>query len=453
MTGEPAAHPMVYALPIGEHWLVHSPWTGVAAVVNNAALGALREAGPFGPCPNTVAPLRNALRAPADARSAEGPGKLVIIPTRACNMCCVYCDFGAPQAPRQRLDLHRACAAVTHFAEQQRARGRPQLPIHFFGGEPTQAFTCVEAVVHFARALAARRGLVPWFELTTNGLFNPAWAPFLGDYLDSIVVSLDGPEALHDHSRPAPGGRGTFTGIAANLRRLAGRRAELCLRMCVTDRSAPHLPQITEELCRAFTFDVLSFEMLAANEGADRAGLHTPDPRVFAAGVLAAEGVAEPHGVRVVYGPAELVAPRQSSCPLGPDTLMLAPGGELVACYLEPERWERQGLDLRLGQVGSDGAIAVDIDKLQRVTKRLREKLRCQTCFCRATCAGGCHVEQTPPQHTRGYDYRCHATRLVTAARLLRALGCPTEARQLQDDASLMATLMHHSDDRCWPTP
>lgn len=447
----------VYAIPVVDRWLLFAPQTWTAAVVNRAALAALARPAPGGgdeALPGELQQLRERLlRQPdADAGAGEATGKLVIIPTRACNMHCVYCDFGAATAPQTTLDPRLACRLVDHAVAQLRARGEGTLRVHFFGGEPLVARTCTETVVHYARALCARTGLVPWFELTTNGFFDSGLAPFVGDYFDSVVVSVDGVGELHDYNRRRHGGGGTYAAIAANLRRLAGYPVELCLRMCVTNRSVSGMAGQTGQLCREFEFDVLSFEMLAENDCARQAGLRAPDPGAFAAGVFASEAVAGPHGVRVVHGPSELVGPRASSCPLGQGSLVLTPEGRVTGCYLTPDRWTDRGLDLDVGRVDALAGVAIDAPKLAALAALVRAKPRCARCFCRHTCAGGCHVDQTPPGCSPAYDHRCRAIRAITAGRLLRSLGCEAQARAFAESPAAMETVAGHPDDRlaCW---
>lgn len=442
----------MYAVPVLEQWLVFAPLTWTAAVVNEPAVTVLAEhaAGRCGLAPDeSVAGLWQKLTGRMVApRTGDGPPKLVIMPTRACNMRCVYCDFGAADAPHATLDPRAACRLAEHFAALVRAGGENVLRVHLFGGEPLVARHCTEAIVHYVRALCARTGMTPWFELTTNGLFDEGLIPFLGDYIDSIVVSLDGTEPLHDYNRRRADGTGTYAGIAANLHRLAGYPAELCLRMCVTDRSVGIMTDVTARLCEEFRFDIMSFEMLAENECSCAAGLTAPDPLSFAAGVLAAEGPASDVGVRVVYGPSELVGPRTTSCPLGRGTLMLSPDGGLAACYVDPQRWKDRGLYLALGHVDALRGVCVDEERLKAIAALTASKPRCDRCFCRYTCAGGCHVDHTPPGCSLEYDDRCRAIRVTTAGRLLRYLGFRAEADRLASDVTMMRLLADHPDDR-----
>lgn len=444
----------VYVLPLADRWLAFVPATWSAAVINRLALGELAQCSE----PGHVAPSLEALElwqtltiaaeGGPSRRGRSEAGKLVIMPTRACNISCVHCDFGCPDASLTVLDPRLAYPLIDRALAQTVRAGEPVLRVHFFGGEPLVARRSVEAIVAYTRRVCAKARVAPWFELTTNGVCGPEAVAFLGNEIDSVVVSLDGDRELHDGLRRHRDGRGTYAEVAETIRRLGRYPCELCLRVCVTDRSVEHLPRLAEEFCTAFDISVLAFETLAETPGSAEAGLHAPDPYAFALNFVQAEAVAAEHGVRVVHGPSELEGPRSTSCPLGSGSLMLWPDGAITGCYLEPERWRSRGLELSFGQVDDAGAVHVNTRRIATITRSLEDKPRCQRCFCRYTCAGGCHVEQTPPGCSPEYDARCRAIRLITASRLLLSIGATAEAAALLVNAQAAEGLALAADDR-----
>lgn len=454
-----AAPEDVYALPMGGKWLLVSPRNFTCAMVNRVAVEAVAAcaAGDAANAPEPVRDLWRQLseRAANPRRPPPGPEKLVIIPTRSCNMRCVYCDFGTPGKRARTLDPRLACRLIDSVAAKLPSASGTMLRIHFFGGEPLVARPCVETVVHYARMVCARAGLIPWFEMTTNGLLDPTAVPLVGDYMDSVVISLDGAESVHDVNRQGADGGGTYSAIAANIHQLSRFPVELSLRTCVTSRSVDAMPAIASHFCSEFKFDSLCFEMLVPNESAHDAGLSPPDPYRFAAGVLKAETLAASHGVSVIHGPSELVGPRATSCPVGRGTLMLNPEGLLTACYLETERWTSRGLDPVVGRVDPASGPVIEPQKFDSIARLLDSKPRCARCFCRHTCAGGCHIEQTPPGCSLEYDDRCRATRLITAGRLLRNLEGATAAEAFTVQPAVMRDVAENPDDRlaAWMGP
>lgn len=442
----------VYAVPMGGQWLLFSPRNLTSAMVNRAAVEAVAACanGNAANVPETVRDLWQQLSETSATpfRPPSALQKLVIIPTRSCNMRCVYCDFGTPGAHATTLNPRLACRLIDDVAAKPPSTSPAMLRIHFFGGEPLVARPCVETVVHYARMVCARTGLTPWFEITTNGLLDPTAVPFIGDYMDSVVISLDGAESAHDFNRRRADGGGTYSAIAANIRRLSRSPVELSLRTCVTSRSVDAMTAIASHFCSEFEFDLLCFEMLAPNESAHDAGLRPPDPYRFAAGVLKVEALAASHDVHIIHGPSELTGPRATSCPVGRGTLMLNPEGMLTACYLEAERWTSRGLDPVFGRVDPVSGPMIEQQKLDAIASLLDSKPRCARCFCRHTCAGGCHIEQTPPGCSLEYDDRCRAIRIITAGRLLRNLEGTTAAEAFAEQPSAMRGVAENPDDR-----
>lgn len=442
----------IYALPMDGRWLLFSPRTWTCALVNGSAVDAIArcaDGGADGESESVRKLWEQLALDPVEFVDTNGlTEKLVIIPTRACNMDCVYCDFAAADASRAILDPRLACRLFDHFAETKRDAVPETMRVHFFGGEPMVARNCVETIVHYVRAFCAERNAVPWFEITTNGIFEPTAVPFLGDYVDSLVVSLDGHEDLHDGIRRRRNGSGTYAAIAANLRSLRDYPVELSLRTCVTDRSVDSMAEIATHLWGEFSPGIFCFEMLAENAATARAGLSAPDPLKFAAGVLRTEMALSEHGVRVVHGPSECTGPRRTSCPLGQGALMLNPDGELTGCYLDPRRWTALGMDLTIGSVDSNSGVEIKTDRIQAIDDLLADKPRCEKCFCRFTCAGGCHVDQTPPGCSEEFDDRCRAIRVTTAIRLVRNLEGWDSAIRVLDRPAAIRAIADLPDDR-----
>ena len=442
----------VCAIPIGGQWMLVSLHNLTSAMVNLAAVKAVAAcaAHDAGSPPEAVTDLWQQLsEAPATPRGPQSaPEKLIIIPTRSCNMRCVYCDFGTSGTHESTLDPRLACRLIDEVAAKLPLTPPAMLRIHFFGGEPLVARPCVETVVHYARMACARKGLTPWFEVTTNGLLDPTAVSFIGDYMDSVVISLDGAESTHDFNRRRADGGGTYSAISAAIRRLSRYPVELSLRTCVTSRSVDSMAAIASHFCSEFEFDLLCFEMLVPNETAHDAGLDTPDPYRFAAGVLKAEPLAASYDVHIVHGPSELTGPRVTSCPVGRGTLMLNPEGTLTACYLEPGRWTSRGLDPVVGRVDPVSGPMIEHQKLDAIAGLLGSKHRCARCFCRRTCAGGCHIDQTPPGCSLEYDDRCRAIRIITAGRLLRNLEGAAAAEAFANQPSAMRDVAENQDDR-----
>ena len=441
----------VFLIPVADQWLVYAPLYASVALVNGAAARMLRQRGIVA-CADRLGGffvdlLERPVEKPRPLQGEPVPSMLGIIPTRGCNIGCTYCAFHEVVSPSDRLPPERAVSLIDWAAERIAQHGGSQLRVHFFGGEPFTAPETVEICVHRTRYSAARYGLTPYLDVSTNGVFSEARCRFVGDYFDAVILSFDGPAEFHNQTRSTLDGRGTFEQVDSTAKRLRDMPADLCLRVCVTHRSVSRLEEITDWMCRTYRPSVINFETLIPNARTESTGLLPPDPYAFARHGLGAVETAARHGIRAVYSAAHWDGPRDSYCPVGTDALMLTPDGRINACYLLPEEWQARGLDLGLGRVDADLGVVLDSAAIDRVRNLVETPPRCRDCFCQWSCAGGCHVQQTYPGCLDAYTDFCRQTRVMSACSLLRRIGNVELARALVDDEVAMRRLAEQRRD------
>jgi len=441
----------VFVIPVIDRWLVHAPLHAVTALVNRTAPAKLKE-GPLPNQSNQLSELESVITSEPESvpRPREGelcPKFLGLIPTRACNLSCVYCGFGADGAPRTTMDLPTAVASIDWMADHLQRIGKEKLEIHFFGGEPSVAWDVLVVAVHHARAVAARRGLMVRLQISTNGVFKEDKVRFIGDYFDSVVLSFDGTQDTHDRLRPMSQHEGSFEAVARTAASLSKSPVELCLRGCVTQDSVLHLQEIANWFCDTFQPSVINFEPLQPTPATFAMGVQPPDPFDFAINYEHASRTLEKRGIRPVYAANLTKAPRLSFCPVGKDALIVSPDGQISECYLQTAEWRVRGLNLVCGQVEPQRGIRLDFQAIQRMRFLVTEKPRCEHCFCKWSCAGGCHVNHSYPGCSESYDDFCIMTRIITACSLLRELGYEYLVESLLNDRSALVALSLQKSD------
>jgi uncharacterized protein len=269
----------------------------------------------------------------------------------------------------------------------------------------------------------------------------------VGDYFSLVVLSFDGFREVQDRHRPAGGGRGSFDQVAAAARTFSASPAEVCLRICVARDNVEQLSETVAWFAEEFQPSSIDFETLQPTPESERAGLRPPDPYVFAAQFRRARRAAGDRGVEPVYAAAIATEPRFSFCPVGNDALILHPDGRVSACYLLERDWRARGLDLNLGRLGA-GGMELPEEDLRRVRRLAAGKPRCESCFCRWQCAGGCHVNHSFPGCPPAYDDFCIQTRLIAACAALDGLGLGPLADELMADRAEMQRLAGRPSDR-----
>jgi len=441
----------VFSVPVKDNFLLHAPLRHLHALIDaNAALAICQwlNGGQNNVHP-AVQPLIHELQTVAFQHPSNNSGRqpdplfLGIIPTRGCNMGCGYCDFAVPNRENPAMSLETAKAAVDAYCRLIQKQGKSHLEIQFFGGEPFFAAGVIDFIVGYAHSQARQRGWRVSFEVTTNGLYSERRARWIASHFGAVVLSLDGPADIQDLHRPAPNGQGTFDIVKRNAQIFSEGECELIVRACVTEATAPRLPEIAHWIRRSFRPSTVCLESITQSPFSQASGFQVPDPFVFATYFDQAGSILAAAGIRTVLSTAELQQNQASFCPVGKDALIVSPDGSIDACYLLPESWQDAGKDMHLGTLDlAEARFAIDAQALDEVRQNsVYQHSLCEACFCRYHCAGGCHVQHVSSGPPGAYDDLCTLTRLVTAVKLLRSLGQDNLAGEwLQDREAMQHT-------------
>lgn len=137
--------------------------------------------------------------------------------TRLCNLRCVYChDWRAGTNQTMKFPVQ-----VQLFRKLLQAADHTSVDVVWHGGEPTllgrRGFLRVLALQRWFR----RPGQVIRNILQTNSTtIDDAWAQFLSRYQFRVGVSVDGPDVIHDHTRPQVDGSGSTAKMRRGIRAL-----------------------------------------------------------------------------------------------------------------------------------------------------------------------------------------------------------------------------------------
>lgn len=441
----------VFLIPIMDKWLLFAPLCDLFALLNNTAAAEFRQ-GHFSEGAAELANLyrdlaTKPLRKPSPLKGEICPSFLGIITTRGCNINCVYCNFGGPTSVRENMDPRIAITAIDWMAERLKKSGKKYFRVHFFGGEPFTAPELVDIVVHRTRYVCAQNDLIPFFDVSSNGVFSKSRSVFIGDYFDAIVLSLDGFKNTHNRNRPAMNNQGTFDLVVETARSLSTKPVQLCLRVCVTQDSVHDLEAIVRWMYQEFNPVVVNFEPLTPGELSTKAGLTPPRPYDFAINFMRAIKTGRKLGIKVINAAVDIAKSRISFCPVGTDALIVSADGRASACYLPQEDWLQRGQNMDVGQFNADGTGHIDYAALDRVRQLPMAKPLCEDCFCQWTCAGGCHVHHSFPDRSLEYDDFCIQTRIITACLLLSELGYEELIQELLQNRTAMRKLAFHDRD------
>jgi uncharacterized protein len=139
--------------------------------------------------------------------------------TQQCNMRCSYCAYSGNYEHR----VHNEGSMNIEIAKKgidfliNNSSESPTIFIGFYGGEPLLRVDFIKEAVEYAKKQGEGRDI--YFHMTTNGtLLSEKTVDFLVENNFRLLISLDGPEEIHDRNRVfAANGQGTFRSIINNV--------------------------------------------------------------------------------------------------------------------------------------------------------------------------------------------------------------------------------------------
>jgi Fe-coproporphyrin III synthase len=148
---------------------------------------------------------------------------VVIFPHNQCNCRCVMCDIW-------RI---REASEITPASLEQQLHSFRDLGVRwvvFSGGEPqlNKEWSCLARMLRSAGIRVT---------LLTAGLLLKSQAQIVADSVDDVIVSLDGPPAVHDNIRRIPG---AFEQMSEGVRTLHEFRPDMPVRARCTVQKANH---------------------------------------------------------------------------------------------------------------------------------------------------------------------------------------------------------------------
>lgn len=399
--------------------------TAVAASPSFAAfldhLGLVKEEGHLTPRPS-VQPT-----------AGFAPTGVVFMVTAACNLRCEYCYADAGDHLVELFDRQMAMDAARLVIDNAVVGGGNEAYLNFHGGgEPTLDFEFIREVVTQAREYAAslkRPGFKVLASMVTNGVVPRQRLEWIADNIDSVQVSYDGAEAIHDRQRPTLRGGSSAQVVREAILLLQGRVPDLLIKSTISAASVGHMAAIAEHLCSTFSVPRFHFgPVLGAGRGRFPQ-FGEPDPQLFVQGYLEAKAVAERYGRTIVVSAAERTFPRirRTFCGITDPNFALTPQGRMSACYevmydSDPRRDENF-----FGQYDpSTRQFVVDGNKVLALRQKDVNGIdKCQRCFAKWQCAGDCQIrfrDSVTGEPVTGMDTRCVINRELIRLRVFQEL-------------------------------
>ncbi len=138
-----------------------------------------------------------------------------------CNLNCKYCygDGGSYGRERGLMTYETAIQGIEFFLEK--SGDLKDLLVTFFGGEPLMNFKVLKEITEYCKKRGQETNKTFWFSMTTNGtILNEEILNHIKEKNISVMISMDGPQCVHDNYRCFVNGEGSYQKILPNMKRL-----------------------------------------------------------------------------------------------------------------------------------------------------------------------------------------------------------------------------------------
>ena len=334
------------------------------------------------------------LNLPKNYRPEGVVKSLCLMVAEDCNLSCKYCfaDGGTYGKTPAVMSPEVGTAAIDFLLKN--SPGRNHYEVDFFGGEPLMNMPTLKTVADYARKKEAETGKRIKLTLTTNGiLLNDEVIAWLNEKNISVVLSLDGRKEIHDAVRPDKGGRGTYDRAVKNFKKLTNSRSgeNYYIRGTYTKKNL----DFTKDVAAMYDagFRILSIEPVVLKSG-ELAITKEDLPRIFEEYERLTEYYLEKakssdpfnffhFNIDLSGGPC--LHKRVAACGAGHEYLAVSENGELYPCH------QFVGNDAyKMGNI-REGVTNKALSGVFR-NSHIFNKPKCEACFARYLCSGGCHA-------------------------------------------------------------
>lgn len=310
-----------------------------------------------------------------------------------CNLRCKYCfastgDFGQG---RKLMSVETGKQAIDFLIENSKGRGNIELD--FFGGEPLMNFNVVKQIVKYARSKETEYDKRFRFTVTTNGmLLDKDKADYINKEMSNCVLSLDGRPEVNNNMRPRVDGSGSYDSIVDKYRYLVDNRGDkdYYVRGTFTKNNLDFSKDVIH--IHDLGFDQLSVEPVIASDSHEYSLTDEDLPKIFEEYENLAKEIIKRKDTGINFfhfmidlnqGPCAIKRIRGCGC--GNEYVAVDPEGDIYPChqFVGMDEWKMGNLHERTLNLEMKKAFA---------ETTIYNKKECEICWAKFYCSGGCNA-------------------------------------------------------------
>lgn len=172
---------------------------------------------------------------------------LTILLTENCQMRCQYCFEGT----KVRKDINESTIDDILSFLRRYVNVCTRLRVTWFGGEPLMAYPQLRSMTLKLLDFCDENNIEYSADITTNGFaLNPerCWEIVASLKVKRFIITLDGPERIHEMRRPLASHKPTYKIIMRNIHALVELGAWVTVRMTIDKRNVEYIPEFLDSM-------------------------------------------------------------------------------------------------------------------------------------------------------------------------------------------------------------
>lgn len=344
-----------------------------------------------------------------------GPTELYLSLTSGCNLACRYCYARAGENSR-RLSWERIEVSINQLYRYAKENEENEVEITFHGtGEATVEWKTLVKTVEYALQTLPKDWKL-YFSLVTNGvLLSEEKVQFLKQHEFSITVSMDGLERVQNLQRPYRDGRGTFPAVVEGIRLLVKYGVEFGVRTTITGENQEEMVEFVKFCSELGCKAVYLVPYSRAGRGEE--GIASVDPELFIQDYTYLLEQSEELGIKVRTLSDDVGRVSAGFCDADGSIFAVMPDGSVSSCTRVTRADEALAKMFFIGEVTEEGVYIYPAKVAQLRQLNVYSFAKCDNCFARFVCAGGCHADRLTGELS---EESCYITREVVWSQILR---------------------------------
>ena len=334
--------------------------------------------------------------------------------TNDCNLKCFYFFIFEKENKEKKMTFNTAKKAIDFLLKK--SPDEKTYSIMFFGGEPLLEYKLMKDIVNYSKKIMDERGKKIYFTITTNGtIFNNEIISFLKENNFNILISLDGPEDIHNKHRIYKNNKGSFSKIIELVELLKNSDISFNIRNTITpdNENIVCIMDFFEKskLNYGFGFAMNSKEVnekITSYKNNDIENFKTNYKKLidyFYNKIINKEEIYNSNIPNCLLRIDAQIG-KEAACTSGKSTLSITSDDSIYSCQCIINH-----NDAKIGNL-FDG---IDTNKHSVFQAQgVKNIIECQNCWCRYLCSGGCYYEHYIENNTTNIPaaFKCEITKI-----------------------------------------